>query len=320
MVYHFKWLSGDIINSESLLGRIGVYGVPIFYIISGMSLSLRYYYEDFTKPYTIFNFYAVRILRILPLYALITILKFFLSVNIWDKWTLFINITGFFSVISPSSYIPTGGWSIGNEIVYYSIFPFLIMYKRKMFLFLFLFVISLLISSSELEVTKTIEEQWDIYINPINNMFFFVFGILYITINNISIRFSVLINFIFVFIVICLFILIPVHGNRIGLVTGVNRFLFSVLSILISIIIFILPPIKNYWISVLSQCSYSIYLLHPIVYSTVKKSFLPKSINSQFYISILLTILVSYLSYNYFEKKIMFFGKKKLIQNSNDER
>lgn len=318
MVYHFKWLSGDIINSESLLGRLGVYGVPMFYVISGMSLSLRYYYEDFTKSHTIFNFYTVRILRILPLYALITIFKFFLSVNDWDIWMLFINITGLFSIISPSSYIPTGGWSIGNEIVYYSLFPFLIAYKRNFFLFLLLFIISLLISSLQLEVRKTIEEQWNIYINPINNMFFFVFGILFITINNISIRFSVLISFIFI--VVSLFVLIPVHGNRIGLVTGVNRLLFSVLSILFSTFIFLLPSIKIYWVSILSQCSYSIYLLHPIVYSIVKKSISPNSINSQFYISILLTIVVSYLSYHYFEKKIMIFGKKKLIQNSNDKR
>ena len=43
MVYHYRfWLTGEF-SSDSFMGRVGLYGVSIFYVLSGLTLFLVYY-------------------------------------------------------------------------------------------------------------------------------------------------------------------------------------------------------------------------------------------------------------------------------------
>ena len=48
MIYHYSlWTFGKF-GAESFIGRIGVYGVSVFYVLSG--LTLFYVYHDRMKP------------------------------------------------------------------------------------------------------------------------------------------------------------------------------------------------------------------------------------------------------------------------------
>jgi len=137
MFYHYTSRYIKLTNSGSVTGRLGIYGVSAFYILSGLSLAIVY-----NKKITNFNsikvFVIRRFFRIIPLLWFVTIIyllvhripQYYLPIPSLNK--LLLNLTGLFGFISPKSYFLTGAWSIGNELVFYSIFPLIIyMYDKN---------------------------------------------------------------------------------------------------------------------------------------------------------------------------------------------
>ena len=67
MIYHYiSWGAGPI-GSEHLLGKLGIYAVSMFYILSGLSLGLVYY-GRITSASDIGSFMIKRVFRIFPLF------------------------------------------------------------------------------------------------------------------------------------------------------------------------------------------------------------------------------------------------------------
>lgn len=93
--------------------------------LSGLTLYYVYHNSDFSKLSTIKGFVIKRVFRIIPLYAFLCFLVVIVfshpSLNSigWNKFML--NITGLFSVFDYTQYVLTGGWSIGNELVFYRV-------------------------------------------------------------------------------------------------------------------------------------------------------------------------------------------------------
>ena len=130
MLYHyFSWtFVNQTFDSSTILGVIGIYGVSIFYIISGVALSIVYNKKlDLSSTP---SFFTKRVFRILPLLCLSIILNIYLFDISPGFRKVFLNMTGLFSFIDHDAYITTGSWSIGNEIVFYTIFPLLIFSKK----------------------------------------------------------------------------------------------------------------------------------------------------------------------------------------------
>ncbi len=69
MLYHYGYYSGILLDSSSLLGKLGIYAVSIFYILSGLSLAIVYK-NKITSTSDICNFWIKRICRIAPLFWL----------------------------------------------------------------------------------------------------------------------------------------------------------------------------------------------------------------------------------------------------------
>jgi exopolysaccharide production protein ExoZ len=117
MLYHLV--------ASSLLGRLGVYGVSMFFVLSGLSIALVYH-RFIIDGATAGRFFVRRVFRIWPLLWLAVIAVAVAralqgrEVN-WSQIAL--NLTTLFGFISPSDYINTGAWSIGNEMVYYALTP-----------------------------------------------------------------------------------------------------------------------------------------------------------------------------------------------------
>ena len=125
MFYHLScWIIRPL-DSANPLGRLGIYGVSIFFVLSGLSMAIVY--NSYVKSIrTSINFYVRRIFRIWPLFwvaCILTILPQVLKTGTYSWKHLFINITTLFGFIKPAAYIPTGAWSIGNEMVYYALTP-----------------------------------------------------------------------------------------------------------------------------------------------------------------------------------------------------
>lgn len=315
MVYHYSsWTYGEQAAS-SFLGRIGIYGVAIFYILSGQTLSYIYKAKLRICSKDFYDFYKKRFFRIMPLFWLATFVSIIFSKHIPDATDFFLNITGLFGLLNWNSYFATGAWSIGNELVFYLLFPILIYCINRHHIILFIFVITSLIvffyfAFHIITPKFQLTNQWRNYTNPLNQFLFFISGVLIgsfvkpdslTKISSISlITFSLII-----------FTMIPVNGNSVRLVIGTNRLFFSVSCLLICIGFFKTSRFLSFFdipLSLLGKSSYSLYLLHPLIYAVIKTFFsltlIHKVISSTFceiLISIIFSIFISNLSYKYFE-------------------
>ncbi len=323
MWYHFTiWVNdGSLQSSSTFLGRIGIYGVAIFYVLSGFTMYLVYQKKEVNITF-LNSFFVKRIFRIYPLYwiaCIASIVLFKLKPNFLD---LFLNFTGLFGVFNSNS-LTTGGWSIGNELVFYLFFPiFLWLIAKNKNLFYLTTFIGLLITAyfGFFLLNEKIEmaPQWKTYTNPLNQIFFFISGILIgMHIAKLQYFFKNQIIIISIFVgLFFLFLYYPTYGSQVSVISGSNRLVFAFLSVAISLF-FILIDTKYFYflekpLSLLGEVSYSVYLIHPICYFSVKvisKLFFELSRYQLFAVSILSTLIFSYLIYFWIEKPIINLGK-----------
>jgi exopolysaccharide production protein ExoZ len=184
MYYHLTHWFFFHTDASNPLGRLGVYGVSIFFLLSGLSMAIVYnrYISSLKSS---LNFFVRRIFRIWPLYWIVCILAIAPEVfktGSFDGALFFLNVSTLFGFVSPGAYIPTGAWSIGNEMVYYAMTPFIFMlYNYRRWAGNLFFLISLavggLFAFYLLDSRTDIGPQWHTYINPFNNLFLYVMGI-----------------------------------------------------------------------------------------------------------------------------------------------
>lgn len=187
MLFHYaSWTKITPTDAHSFLGRIGIYGVSTFYILSGLNLFLVYQGRIHNWQQSR-DFLLKRFFRIFPLFWLATTLvigwnrfisqssHFFLKFSGLD---IFLNYSLLFSFFKPTAYLATGAWSIGNEIVFYSFFPLLLLLAHKHAIFLpATTIVSLAIAAYfafvEISAATGLDLQWATYINPLNQWHFF---------------------------------------------------------------------------------------------------------------------------------------------------
>lgn len=331
MVYHLTgWVFNMKWESNSLLGKLGIYSVSAFFLLSGLSMAIVYnrYITNFT---TSIKFFIRRLFRIWPLLWIciaLSVIPFILKngfIGIANPWKIFINMTTLFGFIDPSNYINSGAWSIGNEMVYYALTPItIILFNKKLmygnFLLFITFLISILFSFSFLDITKNLSNQWLIYINPFNNFVLYVLGVAtYYNFNKIKI--SLIAFWTSLIFSISIFMFFPVSGDQINIVTGSNRIIFMVASFLLVLSFYKLPneiecKIPKILSSSFEQfgiATYGIYLLHPIVLFYWQRIIERLHIHNNYFTffgCIILTIAASLISFNFIESKIMAIGKK----------
>lgn len=318
MIYHYFYELSDF-NAGNFMGKLGVYGVVLFYILSG--LTLYHVYSEKMKPTIaeLMTFFKRRVFRIFPLLWLVTIATVFVRFQDPSFKLLFVNLSGLFGFIKWDAYIATGAWSIGNELVFYVFFPvFIFLLNKSKFGFTFfssvLFLIFIYFTFYKLNSNIPLSEQWVNFVNPLNQVFIFLSGFLV----GYLFKEKRLSNFTSLAILIsgiCLFVFFKASGDTINIVTGYNRLIFTASSILICLgfykISFQLPSFIHKPLSLLGEASYSVYLIHPVIYSAV--FLINESLNiSQVvatYISIVITLIVSVIVYQYFEKYFMQLGR-----------
>lgn len=314
MIYHYLLWQGVVFNANDVLQRLGIYGVSIFYVLSGLTLYCVYQNQDFSVMNNIKRFFKKRIVRIFPLFIVATMVVFFATKSM-DWLRFFLNITGLFSIIDWSGYLVVGGWSIGNELSFYLIFPIamLCLNKNKV-LFYGLWVMSLVFYiyfSSKIGQGTSFSAGniWEVYTNPLNQVFLFLSG-LFIAHELVSKTVNQYINVFLFLLSILVFVAFPLE-NITDLIRLKGRFILTLASFLIVISFFKLyyplPRIIHTPFALLGEMSYSIYLLHSIVFQIIKKImvFIPFLLPWIMPISIITTLLVSYFSYYYFEQYFM---------------
>lgn len=240
LIYHFMSWTVGVPDSSTIIGRLGIYGVSTFYIVSGMSLFLAY--KDSTwSPSDCFSFAAKRYLRLLPAFwvacTLVVVLVGITSPTfVFTQEKIVSNYTLSFGFFAPDLYITTGGWSIGNEMVFYAFFPFVLMLPRHR---AGLLVGALVASFAaycyfaffELSASDYLGNQWRDYVNPFNQAFLFIAGVF---IAWVSIELKLIGNkwapAVLVLSVLA-FCLYPASGDPINITQGWNRLAFTAICI-----------------------------------------------------------------------------------------
>ncbi len=330
VIYHYvSWSGGTgLLGSEHILGRLGVYAVSSFYVLSGLSLS--YVYDGtINNAKNAVSFGIKRIFRIAPLFwvsiTLALTQRYVSSTEfIFPTYEAILNYTLTFGFISPTSYFSTGAWSIGNELVFYAILclTYLLAVRVK-------YIINIVFIASALawlyfafflfDPEISLVNQWSVYINPFNQLFFFMSGVITyrlikkynLHINKPAILSCALLT-VFVF---CFF---PAQGDSIAINNGITRIVLSLSCILFIVCVYI-ADIKGKSLvfvsfEILGQISYSIYLLHPIVadiwFMCLKKAHIKYHTPYVYVASFVTVILVGYISYRLLEKPLMKTGSR----------
>lgn len=328
MIFHLgQWYIQEA-PSSSFIGKVEVYAVPGFFVLSGLSMAVVYnaYIKNFR---TSVSFFLKRIFRIWPLFAVIVLLTaWYYRDAYWHADLIFLNVTTLFGFIDNSKNIPTGSWSIGNEMVYYALTPILIMaynYRKSLgnWLWLLTVVIGAYMSVVRLHTTIDLSTQWDVYINPFTNLFFFTSGLaIYYNLGGRKIH--PILTLWLLYLSLSALILYPVSGDRIGLVTGLNRLLFSFGTIFVVWLFYSsrvkVPKLIGIPLSVLGMATYGVYLIHPVVFQyglpileaqgLTRLGFTVTGGENYRYLAMITTVLVALASYYTYEAFFTNLGKK----------
>lgn len=327
MIFHYlSWTTGEF-DAASFMGRVGLYGVSIFYVLSG--LTLFYVYHDKMTPdrRDVRDFFIKRALRILPLLWVATIVSVFVFHGGDVTFTsLFLNLTGIFGFVQWDSSIATGAWSIGNELVFYVFFPLFVLLAKKIPQGFIAFVLAVMavyvyFAFNLIDGSLTFDDaqQRSYYFNPLNQLFLFLGGYLIgLLFRNVHVTNAF--SYLLILAGILIFVFYPAEGPRIHLVEGWCRMALTLSCFLICLgfykVSFQLPGIANSGFKMLGEASYSVYLLHPIVHRlmgfviawiSTHVIHLPEMV--RFGASVVITLVLSYAVYQYFEKFFIRLGK-----------
>lgn len=303
-----RFIAANLIILFHYVGfRQGFIGVDIFFIISGFVIT--YATESNSK-----NFFIRRLIRIIPLYWSLTILfvlvliflpklfnQSYFNIIFLIKSLLFIPFEN--NNIGPglghSPYIFLG-WTLNYEIFFYLLFQISILINAKYraiicIIFICLFQIFLFNNSSNNFAIKTFSHPV-IYEFCLGMYLYYLYVFVYYRkIDNILI----IITSLFIFIIFY------------------NYYFYDVMKLLLPFLIVVTFLGLNYFLhkfkflNILGNITYPIYLIHVYINTAlVKAGFVNAFFNITFAYSF--TIILSLISYYFFEKKIINFLNSKL--------
>lgn len=340
----------ELPNFWIYLFNYGQLGVQLFFITSALTLCLS---MKKRKEKTPLNFYIRRFFRIAPAYYCGILLHFFwrIAKEYYKNQTLQIpegySIIGvienifFLHGFDPRNFnsIVLGGWSIATEMTFYAIFPFLYVTQNKFGMEKFMnFTIVIIVLSLGIEVYllnyNIFNDKFGfIYCSILNQISVFLIGM--ITFQNLG---KVQINIFKILIFIFLNVLSCYLLNTKTFFTGINGFIYPILSAIAFLILALwLSNPKYKFDSIISRIliqigrvSFSMYLLHFLFLDFTNfsyKKFLFQNQTSSvpqlllIYFSVIaITFVFSKLTYNLIEKPCINIGNifiSKLNQKSS---
>lgn len=322
LIFHFeKWTTG-VWQANSLSGKLGVYAVSVFFIISGMALAHTYSFRLHARTGAWKAFLRKRIFRIFPLLWLATAATLLLD-EVQRPWTqILLNFSGMFGFVDASKDIATGAWSIGCELTYYALFPLLLwLGENRKSRFLALWMLLTAVGLGRGFVWPFYAENtdqavwWPSYTQAIYHLWFFMSGMA------LSIFQPVLRTLPMYYwkgvlgVGVAAFVWKSIGNHPVELVWGFNRVELSLFTLMIAAGWCLgfgrFQGISHRVFAWLGGVSYSLYLLHPLVYRVCKAAnvrWFDAPVEYLLAAAVLLSLLISHLSYQWLEKPAMRLG------------
>lgn len=324
---HNSWTNGTIRN-------LGDKGVTLFFVLSGFLITFLLLKEkEETKTINIKYFYIRRIFRIWPLYFLIVLSSLFIFPQFdffrMDETSL---ITSNFSYILMLSLLilpnvtlfkfgaipfSSQAWSIGVEEQFYLLWPLLIKHTKRIYLILIsIIVVLFILQNNEVVLPKLFDNNFlDLKLAANISFFFKLFRIDCMAIGSIGAllvfnKSKILYYFYNKFISTLVLILtlgVIINPYKIYFLDNI---LYSVIfmAFIINVATYnkCFYTIENKVFNKLGDISYGIYMYHPLICFIVIKLLSDKLNNFSLYFFIFsFTLILSYLSYILFEKKLI---------------
>ena len=313
------------------------YGVTIFFVLSGFLITYLLLEEKRINDINIKKFYIRRILRIWPLYylylllSIVTLILFDLP---FEKQSIL-----FYIFLTPNIPFVFGGaihfighyWSLGVEEQFYSFWPWVVKKSRSILKITCIICVSLLLLKYSLRINDIYQNNGNISwaykmlnVTRFHSMLIGAMGaILYYQKNALFLKIT---NNIFsqgiTWLVICLLAI-----NRFHIISFLDDEFISVVSVFL-----IIGQIKKKnriinldfsFFDFIGKISYGIYVLHPLIIFYLSKAIQFSDATNIFSYVIVYslvvttTVIVAYVSYEYFEKKFLFFKSKYTVLQSS---
>jgi peptidoglycan/LPS O-acetylase OafA/YrhL len=314
-IYHCLYFTG-----VAVLPSWGLYGVYIFFVISGAVLYRNYHdtlalAEVGPGQISVPKFLLKRFARLAPLLWACLLVPAILH-NSWVPDRYFLNLTLLFGEGAPgaTSYL-AGGWTLGIEFALYALFPVLLAFTRRwrtiaitvgIFLLLRMAFLSFVLSSG------SFSQKWPIHIQPAAFLFFFFSGMAVAKLLP-GLRVS---RFLLLAVgLLAAFPILAFPGRDFDqIVLGLPGVAFTVLSVAV-VVGFFWSPRSAVAIAVFAffgDISYGLYLLHPIVWAGLKHYAPGLSDMARILATLIISIVTAKILLHYYERPLRFWIVRKV--------
>ncbi|MBQ4847731.1 acyltransferase [Pseudoalteromonas sp. MMG005] len=298
------WLDG------ALGGGAGAYGVMLFFLLSGFLMSYLYLNKAFTKS-NIKHYLFARFARVLPLYFVVVLSAYFLTVSGNDS---LYHIPDFNSLVGHLLlvYGESVFWSIPAEIQFYFIFLIFWFFAKQRSGYIYASIVGVMVLLFLTNFPRLYGEIYEIPYNIFNVLrslpYFFVGVIFGMHYHSFKVP-----DYLRKHGFILVLGLIPLMYPEFSFVSSdakrrmwLSYEVLFVMSTVFFCIVFLVPNnnilLANKLGDFLGKISYSLYLLHmPII---VKVDQFTLSVEMKLLVSLVLSICAAYVSYRFFEKPL----------------
>ncbi|QNK77410.1 acyltransferase [Winogradskyella sp. PAMC22761] len=334
----------NIADSFAFVEKLGATGVTLFFVLSGFLITYLLYVErKETNTINVTQFYIRRVLRIWPLYFLIIIISLLYDIYINDGsyvheffvFKLFLFITflpNLFIILFSSSGFPVQLWSVGSEEQFYLIWPHLV--KRNIINSLKTLIVLVVVVCGLRYLFYFIDKNNSYFVGGVDlynliwrYLYYFridcmaigaIGGYLYFNkvihhkiIIFLYSKYTQLVTFLLILILLLLDVKLSVFQD------SVFALLFMIVILNVATNTKSILNLEFKLFNFLGKISYGMYVFHPLILMSILKYFKNNDmINTVFFHSIqyvlvfFFTIVISYLSFNYFEKPFLKLKKK----------
>lgn len=323
--YHvLGWLGATQIKLYS----IGLYGVYIFFILSGASIYIAYA-EKIRGGYDLRRFIGLRVFRLLPLFALVVLIGPWIDYLSFDRYdnTYFqkalLNLTFAFGVGNPGQIsLATGGWSLGIEFLFYLLFPTILAFMSGSFR-VGVAVLMLVTGCQMVYISVQVPaaggfSNWISYVQFAAFAAYFVAGCLVGRIVLEGPRLKIPQPVLWAsFCVMASGLLLSSGSYQEAPILGMRGLLLPALSVAIVVISAGLkfPGFSAYLAVLLGNISYGLYLLHPLAFTVLKRILPPGWSDHPLRVTILMVAVSSAVAvfvWRYFEQPVNQLGRRLL--------